>query len=411
MKPRVVSLTPLSVDRDSRTLRIAASFAARGWDSVVVEGQRSVSLPEDLPVRLASLRPPGQGGSGQMAVGRMLPLFRSDNPVIAFGLAGAFVGRFMLRHRWQVVRKLPAADLYYVHSFEDFGAVQRAARRTRARVIYDAHDFYSGIIPVADMPPYRRRFIQPFLDWLERRCVAAADGFVTVGQGVADLMSERFGRRPVILRNAHDARMDTRPLIGLRERIGVDRSARLLVTVGNRKIGQAVIEAVAALALLPDDVHLVLVGAGYDAALADAAAHGVEGRVHVVPPVSPTEIVPLIREADIGLVLYWPYSANFLNALPNGFFQVVSACLPLIHGGLPEITRVSATLGIGVVTDLRDPLALAAAIRSLLDDPDRLRETRTTAQKAAESLTWEHEEATLFDLVDTIGVGPTAAGT
>lgn len=402
---RVVSVTPLSVDRDSRTLKVAMSFASWGWDSKIVEGYRSVHLPAGLPVSVDPARDKGKGASGQVTVGRMAPIFQSANPLISLPLACAFGLRFMLHHRWQTSRRIPDADLYYLHSFEDFGSVWRAARRCGARIIYDAHDFYSGIIPRADMPPYRRHYVQAVLEWLEQRCVNKADAVITVGEGVAELMTARFGRKPSIVRNAHDSRLDTTPPEGLRDRLGLAPSDMVLVTVGNRKIGQAVNEAVAALGLLPSHVHLVLVGAGYESALEEAEMAGVAGRVHVVPPVSPTEIVPLICEADVGLVLYWDYSENFRHALPNGFFQVVAAGLPLVHGGLPEITRVSQKAGTGVGVNLQDPAAIAGVIVGWLQDPARLAAERSRAARAAAELTWVHEEKTLIQVLETIGLG------
>jgi hypothetical protein len=383
-------------------LKIAASFSTRGWDSTIVEGQRSVALPSELSIRVISVRERNHDVAGQITNDHLASIFQSENPFISFGLACAFAGRFIWRHRLQVGRRIPEANLYYLHSFEDYGAVRRVARRCGARIIYDAHDFYSGIIPLADMPPYRRHYIEPTLNWLERQCVAEADGIVTVGEGVADLMLNRFGRRPTVVQNAHDRRLDTAPRIGLRQMLELSANNTLLVTVGNRKIGQAVTEAVAALAFLPETVHLALIGKGYESALADAAACGVAGRVHAIEPVSPTEIVPFIRDADIGLVLYWPYSENFRNALPNGFFQVVSAGLPLIHGGLPEISRVCAEKSIGRQVELRQPERIAAALREWLVKPAIFRDQVLRAAAAAEALTWEEEEAVLFQLVDGV---------
>ena len=47
--------------------------------------------------------------------------------------------------------------------------------------------------------------------------------------------------------------------------------------------------------------------------------------------------MPTIRTADLGLVLYEPYSENYRYALPNGFFQLVAAGLPIVRGQLQEI--------------------------------------------------------------------------
>lgn len=401
--PRVVSITPLSVDRDSRTLKIAMSFASWGWHSIVVEGEQSTNLPAGLPISISAVRQGGKGVAGQVVSGRRAPLLQSANPVISLPIASAFGALFLFHHRWQMRQRIPEADLYYLHSFENFGPVRPVAKRTNARLIYDAHDFYSGIIPRKDMPPYRRDYVQGVLERLEQQCIRAADAVVTVGDGVSELIGQRFACRPFVVRNAHDSRLDRKPSKALRERLGIAQSDTVLVTVGNRKVGQAVDEAIRSLLLLPASVHLVLIGAGYEGALAEAASAGLHGRVHIVPPVSPAEIVPLIKEADIGFVLYWDYSENFRHALPNGFFQVVAAGLPLIHGGLPEITRVSRAAGTGVAVDMRNPAAIAEAVSRWLREPSEFASERAKALHAASEVTWAHEEEALKEVLKSIG--------
>ena len=51
----IVSVTPLRVQEDSRTFKIAASFATFGHESVVVEGQPSSLDRAELPFRLISM--------------------------------------------------------------------------------------------------------------------------------------------------------------------------------------------------------------------------------------------------------------------------------------------------------------------------------------------------------------------
>ena len=113
----------------------------------------------------------------------------------------------------------------------------------------------------------------------------------------------------------------------------------------------------------------------------------------------PNEVVPFIRRADLGLVIYEPYSENYRCALPNGFFQTVAAGLPVIRGALPEIERAIDERPVGARLDRLDPPSLAAAI---LDCAGQLPELRSTVAAVARELRWEEEEARLRCLIDEV---------
>ncbi len=118
---------------------------------------------------------------------------------------------------------------------------------------------------------------------------------------------------------------------------------------------------------------------------------------------APDEVVPFIRTADLGLVLYEDYSANYRAALPNGFFQVVAAGLPVVRAALPEIERTIGDRAIGIRLDRLDAATLARAILDCTAGAPRFR--ADTAILAAE-LSWEKEARRLRGLVEELVGGP-----
>jgi hypothetical protein len=110
-------------------------------------------------------------------------------------------------------------------------------------------------------------------------------------------------------------------------------------------------------------------------------------------------VVPFIRTADLGLVIYEPYSANYRYALPNGFFQVIAAGLPLVRGALPEIEAAIGRHSVGVRLDRLDPPSLAAAILQCAEDTAGL---RSVVAALARELRWETESLRLNRLVDEV---------
>jgi glycosyltransferase involved in cell wall biosynthesis len=91
--------------------------------------------------------------------------------------------------------------------------------------------------------------------------------------------------------------------------------------------------------------------------------------------------------------------------LPNGFFQLVAAGLPIVRAELPEIEAVIGGLGVGYCLPRLEPDGLAQAISRAIAERDLLRGNVVLLTR---SLRWENEAKRLRRLIDTI-VTPAAA--
>jgi glycosyltransferase involved in cell wall biosynthesis len=273
--------------------------------------------------------------------------------------------------------------------------VREASKRHGAPFVYDAHDAYFDW----DSHNWYPRAFDLYLRVLERRCVRAAAGFVTVSDGVAALLERRYGRRPEVVRNLHDLRIDESGGPDVREAAGVGDDGFLLVLVGNEKPGDAIGETLSALTELPDRVQLAFLGRGYEKHDELIRELELTERVHIVDPVAPTQVTDAIRGADAGLVLYRGDEKNYLHALPNRFFHSVAAGLPVIYPPLPEISALADRHGLGLAIDPADPDSIAGAIRVLSEDPEESARYRANAERAREVLNWEQEEQRLREVV------------
>jgi glycosyltransferase involved in cell wall biosynthesis len=151
--------------------------------------------------------------------------------------------------------------------------------------------------------------------------------------------------------------------------------------------------------MLPTRFHLAFVGRGYEADSERLRRHPAASRVHFGRHVAPNQVVPFIRTANLGLVIYEPYSANYRYALPNGFFQVIAAGLPLVRAALPEIEAAIGRHPVGARLDRLDPPSLAAAILRCAEETAGL---RSAVAALARELRWETEALRLCRLVDEI---------
>ncbi|MDR5692139.1 glycosyltransferase [Agromyces indicus] len=155
------------------------------------------------------------------------------------------------------------------------------------------------------------------------------------------------------------------------------RRRHRVVSVGRlvpRKGVGTVIEAVSLLAAEGVDVELVVVGGaapsgGTDPELERLAAlagrFGVTDRVELRGQVSQSELPPVYRSADVVVCAPWyePFGIVPLEAMASGRPVVASSV-----GGLIDTVVHGGT---GVHVPPRDAAAVAAAIRELLEDPER----------------------------------------
>jgi glycosyltransferase involved in cell wall biosynthesis len=452
----IVSATPIAVQRDSRTFKMAASLARLGYRSIVVEGEPSLSLSGSLPFELITVggrREPAdvpdsaeQPGPATDAAGIVAgeyvppppkrtrldvfaaeapePLRRTAGPPwralvrVRRRLPGLVRGAPLrlhiprqvygfyayLRHYASMCREvaatLPEADLYYLHSQLQFPAVWWRSRAGRTPIVYDAHDLYWTIRTDGRPLPGADRAIWAVWDAVERAAAARGRACVTVGEGVARRASEHFGRRFAVIRNAHDQRLDASGVPDLRARIALPDDALLLAVSGNSKRGMAVEPMLKALSQLPERVHIAFLGAGYEESRRLARDIGVADRAHFLDPVKPTEIVPVLKGADLAPVLYHPVTVSIRHALPNGFFHAVAAGVPVLYPRhLVDVRQLCTRLELGWEIDPENYSSIAVTVRRLAEDPDLIARRRAHVRAVRDQLSWEREERELERVV------------
>jgi len=410
----IVSATPIRVQADSRSFKIAASIARFGYVSVLVEGEESDLDRACLPFELRSIG--GLFRTKAVALADKAnpspnhdwtPTVRKARQILGdlYRLPFLFPFLFLCWYlrRWVVLplKHIPRASLYYLHEYTLFPAIYLLCKRYNVPLVYDAHDFYPGIKSPTEIRAmnFGQRWLTMFCRYVESRLINNASAVVTVCDGVARLQHETFGCHPIVVRNCHDFRLDQEPPRHLRQVLGLSSDQFLLVAVGNAKKGMAVQEVLDAMLQLPPHVHLAFLGSFYDEYSNSIRSRALQDRVHILPPVKPYEVVPFIRSADASVILYYPRSVNYKNCLPNSFFQAVAAELPLLYPRLPEIERIAEKYVVGIPIDPRVPRSISRAVIQLMSDGDLVATYKRNLRVASHDLSWEKEELILRSLI------------
>jgi hypothetical protein len=391
---RIVSVTPSPVERESRTLRTAVSLARMGHESIVVEAKPSGAAARGLGFELISLgADPARAADAAPAAGAdAAPGWRRiANRAVR---VPATIAGFVAANR-ALADRLPAADVYYLHGWEQAPAVWIACRRHGARYVYDAHDFYPELIEGGEPNRFEASLMRRFYLAVEKRAGRKAAAVVTASAGFADLYAARDQRRPEVIVNFPDISANGgSPPDTIRAALGLPRDAFLVVMTGNAKVMTCLDGALAAMHQLPGDVHLAFVGSGYDEAQAGE-------RIHFLPPLPASQLPGFLADADAAAVLYVAAEPFFRAALPNGAFNSIAAGLPLVYSReLAELDRIAREHELGVAVDPRDAESVASGIQAVRADLEAMR-ARVADAKA--ELSWAHEEPKLARLVAGLG--------
>ena len=406
MTKKIVSVSPLRLDRDSRSYRAAMSFQRFGYEIVAVEGQASAfgTRPPPFPLIRLYGRAGDDGNSsgngsakGRGVVRRLLAGLVWESGTFLWFVFQVFVINVVFG-----LARVPRADLYYLHEYRLFPMVYVLAKRSRAKILYDAHDFYPGVHSDDDLTVFWRGVFQPFLVWLEGLCLRHVDGMVTTSQPMADLYKDTFGIDAAVTRSCHDSRIEAETEKDIVKTIGLAKGDFLLVCVANSKLGQDVEVALDAMIGLPAHIHLAFLGAGYERYASKISARSLEKRVHLLGVVCVDEVVPFIRTADAAIILYYPRSLNYHLTLPNGFFHSIAARLPLLYPGLGCIKEVAQCYEIGFEINPRDPDSIRQGIKELMERMAGPNAFKDGLEAASRENTWQAEEAVLKGVVAAV---------
>jgi glycosyltransferase involved in cell wall biosynthesis len=123
------------------------------------------------------------------------------------------------------------------------------------------------------------------------------------------------------------------------------------------------------------------------------------GRVRVIGPVPPAELHDWVACAD---VVGMPIQGDTINhrlTTPNKLFEAMAAGVPAVVSDLPGMSAVVRDAGSGVLVDPTDTVAIAAAIRQILDlsEAEWLAWRERCIAAAHDRYNWETQVERLLD--------------
>lgn len=465
-RPRIAYVTYSTGQFNSRTHRMAASAVERGYDVVVharwepglplesdAAGYRVLRTPAITQLAIPGLRALGRRRLAEarrqaMAAGAAPPICGASSvpttPVearlspppapaarprrgvierIPRRLRGTIVGAplrwaraalgrwgrrivlFPLRPMgWAVALADVAepADIWHGMWAPSLPALDRLRRLHGGRTVYDSRDLYVDARGMSGMAvPWRW-----LIGGLERRWARRCDAVLTVNDGYAAILADRFGiPTPPVVRNtpARYVRPIPPPDL-LRERLGLPAGTSVVLYQGGLMSERGLEQCMEAILQVPDSILALMgFGSGSEEIIRLARTSRYADRVRDVPPVPPADLLDWTASSDVMLMAIQPTTLNHRYTTPNKLWEAIAAGVPVVASDLPGMAPIVRETGCGELVDPTDPGDIARGIRAILELDATARETlHARCRAAGETYCWEHQTETLFGLYERL---------
>lgn len=185
--------------------------------------------------------------------------------------------------------------------------------------------------------------------------------------------------------------------LATRAALGLGPQHRVAVFAGTLKAWHGVEHAIRALALLPDDVMLVVVGDGPELASLTrlTAGLGLGPRVRFTGQLAHRDVVTVLRASDVGLAPYPPLPEFAFS--PLKVFEYLAAGLPFVASAVGQLREVSEEFGTGELVPPGDEASLAAAVLGSFSDPETGRRARRAQLLALRRCGWTARAQQILD--------------
>lgn len=338
-----------------------------------------------------------------LLVGRKLPdsLPVTDRPYstrrfnLLFHKGALFYASYNIRLFFFLI--FSKADLLFANDLDTLPANFYAARIKNTKLIYDSHEYFTGVPELVNRPGVQRiwkRFEKSILPRLKM--------MITVNDSIASMYREEYGLDVKVIRNV-PIKNNAGDVSLSRSAYGLPENKKIFLFQGaGINVDRGAEEAVEAISKVPD-AALLFIGGGdvMQEIKLLVQKNKLEDQVFFIPKQPMSKLKSFTQLADFGLSLDKSTNVNYRFSLPNKLFDYIQARLPVIVTALPEVERIVIAYNIGLVIPAALPDTLAEAMEAMIRS-DKFAEWKENLNIAAAELCWDREKEVLISIVKNV---------
>ena len=324
-------------------------------------------------------------------------------PVFARFLGSSFFAHavktieFSLRLAWRLRR----FDFVHCHDFHPLPAalLVRLTRMSKAKIVYDAHEFESR---KNGLTPFRASCVR----FLEKFSSRYLESLISVSPAILEAYTEILPDvRGTLILNCPKM-WDSRKKDTLRLELGIPQGVRVILYQGGFMPGRHIEQLLSAFRSEKRlDKAIVFLGHAADTPKARLLEQKIKDaahlpNVHYLSSVTPDLLPDYTVSADVGICLIEDICLSYRYCLPNKFFEFAMAGLPLVVSDLPEMKRMVEEYDCGVICRSSRPESILSAVDEVLSGDHK--GLGSNARRMAEDHCWEKQEEKLLELYDSM---------
>jgi glycosyltransferase involved in cell wall biosynthesis len=285
------------------------------------------------------------------------------------------------------------ADIFLSNDTDTLPANYLASWMRRKKLVFDAHEMFPEVPEIVG-----RHTVKKVWTKIENMFFPKLKNCYTVCQSIADVYNERYGINMQVIRNISIYK----PAENEGKKIH-HPDKKILLYQGAVNVGRGIEWTIDAMPYIDNAVFYV-VGDGdiLQQLKNDVAERKLDDRVIFLGRIPFEELHAHTISADLGISLLENKGRNYYYSLPNRIFDFMHAHVPIIATDFPEIRKVVAGSGTGVLIDDYEPKILAQAIQAALTEWENKSEKTAIFDKACKQYNWETEEQHLLTIFETL---------
>lgn len=270
-----------------------------------------------------------------------------------------------------------------------------ASKVKGAKLVYDTHEYFTEVPELVSRPKIKRIW-----ERIEKWIFPKLNTIYTVNESIASRYKEKYGKEIRVVRNVSRKWKPDRQIT--KTELGIPEDKKLLIVQGaGINIDRGIEEAVEAMKYTKG-LFLMIVGDGDVVPQLKKYVndHHLNDKVQFYGKRPYSELMYFTHHADLGLTLDKDTNLNYRFSLPNKVFDYIHGGTPVISSDLPEIRKVIDRYKVGAFIPSHNPEELGKFFMTLFENESQMAEWKENCEKAAEVLSWEHEETILKEIYE-----------
>ncbi len=349
---------------DQRVHRTALSLHSKGLKVILVGRKKRSSLP--MPVRPYEVK--------------RFALWTESGPLfyIFFNIRLFF---YLLFHR---------ADVLVTNDLDTLLPNFVISKIKKSELFYDSHEYFTEVPELVNRP-----FVRGIWLSIEKFIFPKLKNVFTVNQSIADLYSNKYHVPVKVIRNLPIQKSEFNSTL-TRHEFGLPSDKKIFLFQGaGINVDRGAEEAIDAISSVENAV-LLFIGGGDVIEKLQNKSQQLKDKVFFLPKQPMETLYSYTALADFGLTLDKDTNLNYRFSLPNKLFDYIHAGLPVLATNLPEIKNIVDHYEVGLITPSISISDLAATMRLMMANQERIDSWKSNLKKASNELCWEKEQEKLY---------------